>query len=99
MYESWLTKLWKLQSRNAISDTFLDGFGLLCGGGAIAQPRVHGSWEEAFLPALPTDDGATKSLYFVKVVPTNQILVLCRSTNLEYCPLIVVPPGKAQYFV
>ena len=73
MFESWLTKLWKLQSRNAISDAILDGFDLLCGGGAIAQPRVHGSWEEAFLPALPTDDGATKSLYFVKVVvlPTD----------------------------
>ena len=27
--------------------------------GAIAQPRVHGSWEEAFLPALPTDGAAT----------------------------------------
>ena len=49
---------------------FQDGFGLLYGGAIIAQPRVHwrvpaqarpchGSWEEAFLPALPTDGAAT----------------------------------------
>ena len=49
----------------------------------LPSPGFGGSWEEAFLPALPTDGGCgTKSQF--------KVLIVKIAVRVNYCPLMVV---------